>query len=77
MYWIGVFVLFILCLIWLGIIAYKDKCLSITTTVVIGIIFPFTSWAGIIVGSIIIVVILFYFLAFKGTEIMIWKSKDY
>ena len=76
MYWIGVFLLFILSLVWLGIIAYKDKCLSITTTVIIGIIFPFTSWAGIIVMSIVLLVILLHFLAFKGTEIMIWKSKD-
>lgn len=77
MYWTGVFVLFVISLISLFIIAYTTKSLSVTTTVVLGIIFPFTSWAGVIVIGIISSICLLYFLAMKGSEIMIWKSKDY
>lgn len=77
MYWTGVFVLFVISLISLFIIAYKTKSLSVTTTVLLGIVFPFTSWAGVIVVSIIFTFNLLFFLVMKGSEIMIWKSKDY
>lgn len=76
MYWIGVLVMFILGLIYIIISAYKDKYLSLTTILCSGIILPFTSWAGIIVVSIVIIYIIVSWAFFEGLDITIWRKDD-
>lgn len=76
MYWIGFIFAFVLMVGWTLYQANKNRVLMLKDIALLVLASVF-SWAAIVVGSIILVVILFYFLAFKGTEIMIWKSKDY
>lgn len=77
MYWVGVFIMFIMSIIALIIKAYKDKYLSVTSTVIIMVIAPFTSWAGILVSVLLCIFYTIVIIAYEGTNIMLWKSKNY
>lgn len=76
MYWIGVFLMAIVSFVYLLVIVKQNKVLYLNKVLLVSLSI-FTSWVGLILSILFLIIFFMIFLIEEGNDIIIWKSKDY